>query len=46
MLCRIPSVIYTGTDSQNINNYALKTFVKGDDNVEEKILDYFVSIFK
>lgn len=43
---RIPSVIYTGTDSQNDNKYALKTFTKGDDNVDEKILDFFVNIHK
>lgn len=43
---RIPSVIYTGTDSQNDNKYALKTFTKGDDNVDEEILDFLVSIYK
>lgn len=43
---RIPSVIYTGTDSQNDDKYALKTFTKGDDNVDEKILDFFVNINK
>lgn len=43
---RIPSVIYTGTDSQNDNKYALKTFTKGDDNVDEKILDFFANIYK
>lgn len=43
---RIPSVIYTGTDSQNDNKYALKTFTKGEDNVDEDILDFFVGIYK
>lgn len=43
---RIPSVIYTGTDSQNDDKYALKTFTKGDNNVDEKILDFFVNIHK
>ena len=45
-LDRIPSVIYTGTDSVNDNKYALKTFTKGDENVDEQILDFLINIHK